>query len=206
MIRERFYENTTGYFVTFNIVDWVDLFIRPVYKQIVVHTLNHFVEHRGLSVFAWCLMTNHLHVLGQARGGYSMGEMENEFKTFTTQKILEAINVEPDIRREWMLERFEKTCQAMSNTKKFQLWQQSSNPIYIDLKKTKILIEYIQYIHENPVRNRIVTAAEDYLYSSARDYAGMRGLVNIIKLPLVERQFSVVENVNGNFFGKYIRN
>src|ERR1041385_3394809 len=103
MIRDRIYENTAGYFITFNVVDWVDLFIRPVYKQVVVHTLNHFIEHRGLSVYAWCLMTNHLHVLAQAKGSFSMGEIESEFKSFTTQKIFEALNVEPDIRREWML-------------------------------------------------------------------------------------------------------
>lgn len=206
MIRERFYENPAAYFITFNVVDWVDLFIRPVYKQIVVHSLNHFIEHKGLSVFAWSLMTNHLHLLVQARGGYSMGEIENEYKSFTTQKILEDLSVEPDIRRQWILERFELCSNTMGSLKKFQLWQNSSNPVYIDLKKTRTLIEYIQYVHDNPVRDRVVTAAEDYLYSSARDYAGMRGLVNIARLPVVEQQLSVVENVNGNFFGKYIIN
>ena len=56
------------YFITFNTVDRVDVFIRPVYKQVVVHTLNHFIDNKGLIVHAWCLMTNHLHLLVQAKG------------------------------------------------------------------------------------------------------------------------------------------
>ena len=37
----------------------------------------------------------------------------------------------------------------------------------------------LDYIHENPVKEGIVQKPEDYLYSSARDYAGMKGLVEI---------------------------
>ena len=60
-------EKQTCYFITLNTVDWVDIFIRPVYKQVVVHTLNHFIESKGLIVYSWCLMTNHLHLLVQCK-------------------------------------------------------------------------------------------------------------------------------------------
>ncbi len=87
-------------------------------------------------------------------------------------------------------ERFEKLQQyTLGLIKKFQLWQTCTNPIFINQHKPEQLIEQIEYIHENPVRDRIVTTAEDYLYSSARDYAGMKGLVNIVKLPTVMQQF-----------------
>ena len=95
------------YFITFNTVDWVDVFIRPVYKQVIVHTLNHFIDNKGLIVHAWCLMTNHLHLLVQAKEGYVIAEIEKEFKSFTTTKILEAIDTEPEARKDWMLKRFE---------------------------------------------------------------------------------------------------
>jgi len=43
-----------------------------------------------------------------------------------------------------------------------------------------MLIEQkIDYIHDNPVRAMIVGKQEYYLYSSARDYAGEKGLVNV---------------------------
>jgi putative transposase len=37
----------------------------------------------------------------------------------------------------------------------------------------------MNYIHNNPVRGELVANPEDYLYSSARDYAGEKGFVNI---------------------------
>lgn len=199
-------EYSPCYFVTLNIVDWVDVFIRPVYKQIIVHSLNHFTEHKGLTVYAWCLMTNHLHLVAGAREGYSFPEIEKEFKIFTTQKILEAMAVEPAKRRKWMLARFENFSNAFGILKKFQLWQTCTNPVHISLNKSQQLIEFVGHIHSNPVRDRIVGSAEDYLYSSAKDYAGMKGLVEITKLPIIVQQFNIAENVHGDFSGKFIRN
>ena len=40
----------------------------------------------------------------------------------------------------------------------------------------------LRYIHENPVRAGIVEKAEEYKYSSAKDYAGEQGLITIEKI------------------------
>ena len=195
-----------GYFITFNTVDWVDVFIRPVYKQVIVHTLNHFIDNKGLNLFAWCLMTNHLHLVAQAKDGFIVGEIEKEFKTFTTNKILEALDTEPETRRDWMMKRFENVNSILTLNKKFQVWQNSNNPVFIDMRKTDQLIDHISFIHENPVRDRFVDSASEYPYSSARDYAGMKGLVKISKLPSVEQILAASESFNSNFFVKYVRN
>ena len=194
------------YFITFNTVDWVDIFIRPVYKQVIVHTLNHFIDNKGLSVHAWCLMSNHLHLLAQAKEGHTIGEIEKEYKSFTNAKILEAIDTEPEARKEWMLARFENFATRLGLLKKFQVWQNCTNPVYIDTRNISTTLEYFQFIHDNPVRDRIVDMAIDYSYSSARDYAGMKGLVNVNKISTVEQQLAASESINGNFFVKYIRN
>ena len=193
-------------FITFNTVDWVDVFIRPVYKQVIVHTLNHFIDNKGLIVHAWCLMTNHLHLMTQAKEGHVIAEIEKEFKSFTTTKILEAVDTEPEVRKEWMLKRFENLGNILGLHKKYHVWQNSSSPAFIDLKRTDALVEQVTYIHENPVRDRFVDAAADYPYSSARDYAGMTGLVKINKLSAVEQQLAASESLNSNFFVRYIRN
>jgi len=39
--------------------------------------------------------------------------------------------------------------------------------------------ERINYIHQNPVRTGLVVRAEDYLYSSARNYAGLSNVLEI---------------------------
>jgi putative transposase len=200
-----FHEKQTSYFLTFNTVDWVDVFIRPVYKQIIVHSLNHFIDHKGLTVYSWCLMTNHLHLLAQAKETCVVAEIEKEFKSFTTRKILEAIDTEHPIRKKWMLERFENFSNMLGMMKKYQVWQTSSNPIFMDVTKKEMLLEYVDHIHNNPVRDRIVDTACDYLYSSARDYSGMQGLVNISKLSMIDQQL-ITSDTTSSFFGKFIRN
>ena len=192
-------------FLTFNTVDWVDIFTRPVYKQIIVHSLNHFIEHKGLTIYVWCLMTNHLHLLAQADEYGAMTELEQEYKSFTTKKIMEAIHTETGSRKKWMLRRFEHPGNLFGLLKKVHVWQNPGIPVYIDLDKKDILIEYFDFIHANPVRDRIVDTDCDYLYSSARDYSDMQGLVHITKLPLIDQQLTRSDTTS-SFFGKFVRN
>ena len=77
---------------------------------------------------------------------------------------------------------------------------------FFDCRKMDTLLEQFSFIHDNPVRDRFVDTAVDYPYSSARDYAGMKGLVNVTKLPMVEQQLAAAESFNSHFFVKYIRN
>jgi REP element-mobilizing transposase RayT len=194
------------YFISFDTVDWVDVFIRPVYKQVIVHTLNHFIESKGLRVHAWCLMSNHLHLIAQSEDGFDIADIENEYRVFTSLKILEALDAEPAIRKEWMLERFEISANKQGLPNNPHIWQSCSSPVYIDLVNLTEALDYFEFIHDKPVRDRYVDMAVDYLYSSARDYAGIKGLVNICKPATVEQQLAASESVNDNFFVKYIRN
>lgn len=181
MVREEnnIIEQDACYYLKFNVVDCIDIFIRPVYKQIIVESLNYFIEKKGLTVYAWCLMTNHLHLMAQAKKGYGLSIIAHEYKKFTTKIILEDIVVEPEVRRNWMMKKFEEASTSLKLLDKFQVWQTSISPLHIDLKRADMLEEQLDHIHNNPVRDRIVLAPEDYLHSSAKDYAGGRGLVNV---------------------------
>ena len=141
--------------------------------------INYFIEKKGLTVYSWCLMTNHLHLMVQADQGYGLSGIINDLKKFTSRLILEDIDVEPDSRREWMLQKFQNSSDSLKLLEKFQVWQTASNPVYIDLRNAGFVKSQLDYIHCNPVRDRIVMLPEDYLYSSASDYAGIRGLVNV---------------------------
>lgn len=166
-------------YLTFNVVEWIDIFVRPVFKQIIVESLNHFIEKKGLTVYAWCLMTNHLHLMAQTKQVSGLSTVADDFKKFTTKIILEDIVAEPEIRRKWVMKKFEEASTAMKLLDKFQVWQAPVNSVYIDLRDEDMVNEQIEYIHNNPVRDRIVSHPEDYLHSSARDYVGLRGLVNV---------------------------
>ena len=51
------------FFVTSTVVDWVDVFTRPLYKNIVVDSLRYCQQNKELEIYAWVLMTNHLHMI-----------------------------------------------------------------------------------------------------------------------------------------------
>ena len=57
------------YFLSFSTVNWIDVFIRPVYKDLVVDSLNYCIAHKGLEVYAWCIMTSHVHLIIGSKGG-----------------------------------------------------------------------------------------------------------------------------------------
>jgi REP element-mobilizing transposase RayT len=196
-------DKQAGYFISFNTIDWVDIFIRPVYKQVIVHTLNHFIDSKGLRIYAWCLMSSQLHIIAQAQDDYLIETIDDAYRSFTSAKIVEALDAEPQIRKQWMLERFEK---AGNNSKSLQIWQNPVSPVLLDLKNIASTQDYFQFIHDRPVRDRCVDLAIDYLYSSARDYAGIKGLVNICRIPGLESQLSSYENSNDSYFIRYIRN
>ncbi len=59
-------DQNSVYFLTFTIVDWVDVFTRKEYKFVIADSLNYCIEHKGLEVFAWRLMSNHLHLVCRA--------------------------------------------------------------------------------------------------------------------------------------------
>lgn len=167
------------YFLTLNTVDKIDVFVRPAYKQVVVDGLNYFIEHQDLVIYAWALMSSHLHLIVRPKEATAPAYFERDFKKFTTPLILKALEMEMDFRREWMTRHFEDYGKPLRRIEKFHLWQNCSSPLRIDCQQPQVLLDRIAHIHENPVRELIVEQPEAYIHSSARDYAGMRGMVNV---------------------------
>ena len=167
------------YFLTLNTVDKIDVFVRPAYKQVVADALNYFIENQGLVIYAWVLMSSHLHLIVRPKEATAPAYFERDFKKYTTPLILKALEMEMDFRREWMMRHFEDYGKPLRRIEKFHLWQNCSGPLRIDCQQPKYLLDRIAHIHENPVREMIVEQPEAYLYSSARDYAGIRGIVNV---------------------------
>lgn len=94
--------------------------------------------------------------------------------------MVELIKGEPgESRKEWLLDRF--ACVGKSNPKvrDFKFWIDGSHPIE-QFPYGTMLQEKLDYIHQNPVKELIVFRAEDYLFSSACDYAGEKGMLKVI--------------------------
>ena len=73
---------------------------------------------------------------------------------------------------------FERAGRKNGNNKYYQFWQQHNQPI--ELYNAGLAEQKLRYIHNNPVKSGFVDRPEDYLYSSARSYAGLDELVPVV--------------------------
>lgn len=55
------------YYLTLTVIDWVDIFTRTVYKHVIIESLRHCQKEKGLLIYCWCLMSNHLHLNASAK-------------------------------------------------------------------------------------------------------------------------------------------
>jgi putative transposase len=176
----KFRDQSENYFVSFATVNWVDVFTRRLYKDIIVDSLNYCIENKGLIIYGWVIMSNHIHLI-IGTNDMTLQDIMRDLKKFTSKEIIEAIkDNQQESRREWMLGMFEKAGETNSSNKHYQFWQQHNQPIV--LHNADIFEQKLNYIHENPVQSGLVDDAIDYPYSSARDYAGEKGLV-LVELP-----------------------
>jgi len=165
------------YFITFTVTDWIDVFTRLNYRNIIVESLEYCRINKGLKLFAWCLMTNHIHMVCTTEPPFKMSGFARDFKKFTAKAVLHNIQTLPESRRDWMLYRFEFAGKYDRRIKKYRFWQDKSHPV--ELTTAEMIERRINYIHENPVKTGVVADAEDYLYSSARNYAGLSSVIDI---------------------------
>lgn len=179
------YKATTteeAYFITITTVGWIDVFTRLNQKYNIINALNYCQKNKGLEIYAYVMMSNHLHLLCKATNGFVLSDVIRDFKKFTSKKILQTINEEPESRREWMLEYFQKACQHLKREQQFKVWQDG---YHAELVETNLFIKQkVNYIHNNPVKDKIVTEPEEYYFSSARNYAGLENELDVIMLDL----------------------
>jgi len=174
----KFNDQDMLYFVSFAVVNWIDLFIRNEYKDIIIDSWKHCQQKKGLEIYGWCIMTSHIHMIIGTHGE-NLENIMRDMKKHTSIALRTAIEQHPgESRREWMLWMMKRAGKKNSQNKSFQLWQQDNHPI--ELYDLKILHQKLDYIHYNPVEAGIVENPEDYLYSSARDYCGFPGLIDVI--------------------------
>ncbi|MBU1370369.1 MAG: transposase [Bacteroidetes bacterium] len=170
MSRKYKFHNPDGtYFVSFAVQGWVDVFTRNQYKDILIENLTYCIHHIGLEIFAWCIMTNHVHLLARATRQESFSDILRDFKKFTSKAVKKAIQEnEKESRKEWLLEQF-KTEQG------YRFWRSDNKPI--EVWSNKVIKEKLNYIHYNPVEEGLVFRPEDYVYSSTVNYSGQNGLL-----------------------------
>ena len=170
------------HFVTFTTVGWVDVFTRKECKDIIIEALKYSIANRGLLIYAYVVMSNHLHLaIAAAKNSKGLSAFIRDFKKFTSKEILKWLKTShKESRRAWMLPIFRDFGRANIRNKHYQVWQQHNHPI--ELKYSSWVTQKVNYIHNNPVKAAIVDRPEDYLYSSARNYAGRKDYILEVEL------------------------
>lgn len=171
------------YFLTITVVEWIDVFTRKELSEVIVSSLRHCQQKKGLQIYAWCLMPSHLHLVVSVSEGSSvtLSDVMRDFKKFTSKAIIKTITEIAESRKEWLLRHFEYAGKFNPKIKDYKFWQDGLHPI--ELTSGKFIDQKINYIHQNPVEAGIVYRAEDYVLSSAAEYAGEHtGLLDVIVL------------------------
>lgn len=163
--------------MSFAVVYWLDVFIRRKYQDIIVDSLNYCIKEKGMEVYCWCLMPNHMHMIFRAKNN-NPTYILRDFKTFTSKQLQKAIAENPkESRKKWLLLMMREAGSQNSNVKNSQFWQQNNQQT--ELWNNKIIDQKVNYIHKNPVVAGFVNEPWEWRLSSAIDFTGQKGLVDI---------------------------
>jgi REP element-mobilizing transposase RayT len=137
------------YYVSFAVVAWVDVFTRKEYRDIVIESLQHCQQKKGLEIYGWCIMSNHAHLIISAKEN-NVSSVLGDFKKHTSKQIIKAIKEHPgESRREWMLKIFKDAGEENSRNDSYQFWGQDNQPKVIYTEA--FAAQKLEYIHNNPV-------------------------------------------------------
>ena len=157
----KIYDQYSMYFVTFTVHQWVDVFTRPRYRELLIESLQYCQQNKGLRIYAWVVMSNHLHLIVSAIHE-NLSDVIRDFKKYTAKSIVNEIECNgQESRKDWLLRCFKKN-------EKIWFWEEGYHGV--EITDEDIFATKLNYIHLNPVRNGLVKFAEDYLLSSAKDY------------------------------------
>jgi len=153
------------HFVTFTVHQWVDVFTRQQYVDILLDNLACCQENKGLELYVWVVMSNHSHLILSARDG-NLSDIIRDFKKFTAKAIYKAIEQNPnESRKEWLLK-------VLNYQGRIWFWEEGYHGE--EIYSLEFFDSKLNYIHQNPVRADIVKKEEKYLNSRAGAIDGNR--------------------------------
>jgi len=134
------------YFITCTVIQWADIFSRPLFADIIIESLNFCIREKGLNVHAWVILSNHIHLIVSPKIGNSLSDILRDFKKFTDGKIIKTRSSSTgESRKNWLLWLFNNAGSENSRNEKLQFWIQDNHPIELNNegKKSRKLIIYI---------------------------------------------------------------
>ena len=169
-------ESAIPHFMTITVIDWVDLFTRQEFRDILIESLKYCIENRGLSLNAYCIMSNHIHLIASSQNS-DLNFIIRDFKKHTSKQLITAINRTSESRKVWLLKKFKFASDRVKRGRNYKIWKDGFHPV--ELNTNMMLEERLDYVHNNPVDAGIVWSPEDYVYSSASNYQDKETILKV---------------------------
>ena len=175
MTRSRYQicDSSYPHFLTATINNWPPVFTRPETMDIVLESWRFLQADSGFGLFGYVILENHVHLVARSQ---DLGKDIKRFKSYTAKAILAYLR---DCKADRLLRLLEICKRKHKKESIYQIWEEGSHPQIIE--NESVLIQKLDYIHQNPVMRGYVDLAEHWRYSSARDYDGQEGLIDICR-------------------------
>jgi len=160
--RYRIHEPDHAHFVTSTVIEWLPIFTSSACCDLLVASFEHCRQHKGLRIHAWVILENHFHAI---LSGPNLADTLRDLKRFTAQRLLEQIQSEG---REWLLNQLAYYRAKHKTASSHQVWQEGVHPEAIC--SDAMMLQKLEYLHNNPVNRGMVAAPEDWRYSSAHEW------------------------------------
>ena len=163
----KVYSDTKYYFCTTTLAKWYPVFTRIEYYSLIIDSLKYCRRNKGLSIHAYVIMLNHLHLIISADEPQSIPNIFRDFKRYTSSEISSLLK---KYKENTALRAFKETANKSGKVQEYKVWQSGYHPIGI--QSERFFKQKLHYIHQNPVRKGYVIKPEHWKFSSATYYAG----------------------------------
>ncbi len=168
--RYKFAEQDLPHFMTCTVLHWIPVFTRPETVNIVLDSLR-YLQGNGLKLYAWVVLENHIHLIAQSD---NLSQDMARFKSYTSTQITQYLK---NNKASAILDQLAFYKKRYKGDRALQFWQEGVHPEWT--QNSEMMPQKVEYIHFNPVKRGYVDQPEHWRYSSARDYLGGTGLIEV---------------------------
>ncbi|MGI8952867.1 MAG: transposase [Chitinophagaceae bacterium] len=147
-------------FYTATILEWKPVLKPDKFKDIIISSLKFLVENKRITLYAFVIMHNHIHLIWQMHDDHKSKDVQQSFMKYTAQIILKELrNNHPKVL---------EILKVNAKDRKYQVWERNS--LSISLWSRPVFMQKLEYLHNNPIRAGLCKYPENYKYSSASFY------------------------------------
>ena len=175
MPRSRYHvvANQSPHFMTATVNHWLPIFTRPETVNIVLDSWRFLQREAGFQLYGYVILENHLHLIASSA---DLTKDMQRFKSHTARQIVDYLEQHGATKLLGLLALFKRHHKTDSD---YQIWEEGNHPQLIE--SDAVMRQKLDYIHQNPVKRGYVDQPEHWRYSSARNYAGQAGLIDVVR-------------------------